>query len=108
MRNMSKENIQGISGGRFVEPTADMILPPTRTYQIQGGRFVQPTANRILPRVRHADIQLGIESGEGNRYHMQSGDTNLYHMQGIGIDYENSYHFGAQIGCTGPGRRRDE
>jgi len=62
-----REDIEGISGGRFVQPAADRILPATRTYGLQGGRFVQPAADRILPPTRTAGIQ---------------------------IDWENSYHFG--------------
>ncbi len=62
---------EGISAGRFVTPQANRILPPARTYRMQSGRFVEPTADMILPPVREVQIESRL-----------------------GIDYENSYHFG--------------
>jgi hypothetical protein len=66
MRFRRDEEGISLSGGRFVEPAANNILPPVRNYQIQGGRFV-PTADSLLPPIRTAQLQ---------------------------VDWENAYHFG--------------
>ena len=72
MRNTRREDLDGISGGRFV-PASQGLLPPTRTAQIQGGRFV-PASTRLLPPPRNV------------------------RLQGIGIDYEHAYHFSGIAG----------
>lgn len=70
MRRREEFREQGISGGRFVQPTADALLPPKRTSRLQGGRFVQPAANNLLPPIRRSRLQM---------------------------DWDNAYHFGAEL-----------
>ena len=65
---LRREDSDGISAGRFVNPGYPGYLYRNRTARLQGGKFVNP---RVLPPVRTAQIQ---------------------------IDYDNAYHFGAKVG----------
>lgn len=65
-----REEEERITGGRFVQPTADVLLPPERAYRIQAGRFVEPAASHLLPHSRKFKI---------------------------GVDFDNAYHIGGSI-----------
>ncbi len=73
--NTRREDRDGISAGRFVQPAADQLLPPVRSYKLGAGRYV-PAANHLLPKTRTVKIES------------------------LGIDYEHAYHFGDQVGIN--------
>lgn len=68
MRREEEDTEGRISGGRFVEPAANLVLPPVRRATLQGGRFVEPAANEVLPPPRSYALQM--EPGADPPFHM--------------------------------------
>jgi hypothetical protein len=83
-----REEKDKISGGRFVQPAADQVLPPIRATEIQGGRFVQPAANGVLPPTRSYQIQaIGMEPGADPPFHIGALNLGVASITNVRIRY---------------------
>jgi len=79
----TRRDNEEISGGRFVNPG---VLPPTRTTRLQGGRFVQPMADIILPPERQVVIdQISMVPGADKPFHFGQMSGGIAALGGVGI-----------------------
>jgi hypothetical protein len=73
-----RDDEEGISGGRFVDPG---LLPPTRTVRLQGGRFVNPG---VLP--AEEVYRVGIDYDNAYHFGAEGGISILPDNANSGIE----------------------